>query len=98
MEKADCPEIDIVELYEMLKSVQLQRGSRALKALIIDTLKSKLGFTELRAGSWYDTWGRWSDTGGSIYPEPLSTGSPQFITKVALSNDERRILEELEGK
>jgi hypothetical protein len=109
-------EVDVTKLYEMLKSAEQQRevGNRVLKALIIDILRSKLGYIsritvpwhrgpswlDAWADSWYRTWtDSWSDT---ISPALAAHGGrlekvlQQLVGDVTLSDEERRILEELE--
>ena len=106
-------DVDVTKLYEMLKSPEQQRevGNRVLKGLIIDILRSKLGFMpritvpwhrgpswfDAWADSWYRTWtDSWSDTialGGKV-----DTILQQLVGDVTLSDDERRILEELESE
>jgi hypothetical protein len=104
-------DVDVTKLYEMLKSPEQQRevGNRVLKALIIDILRSKLGYMpritvpwnrgpswfDAWADSWYRTWtDSWSDT--IAHAGRFDTILQQLVGDVTLSDDERRILEELE--
>ena len=105
-------DVDVTKLYEMLKSSEQQRdvGNRVLKALIIDILRSKLGYTSRiinlpwhRGPSWFDSWAdSWYRTWNDIWHDTIvARGSvdtilQQLVGDVALSEDERRILEELE--
>ena len=104
-------DVDVTKLYEMLKSPEQQRevGNRVLKGLIIDILRSKLGYMpritvpwhrgpswfDAWADSWYRTWtDSWSDT--IAHGGRFDTILQQLVGEVTLSDDERRILEELE--
>jgi hypothetical protein len=106
-------DVDVMKLYEMLKSPEQQRevGNRVLKGLIIDILRSKLGYMpritvpwhrgpswfDAWADSWYRTWtDSWSDT--ILQGGRFDTILQQLVGDVTLSDDERRILEELESE
>lgn len=110
-------DVDVTKLYEMLKSPEQQQdvGNRVLKALIIDILRSKLGYMphisvwhrggpnwfDSWADSWYRTWtDTWSDAtwdnSVAVLGGRLDTILQQLVGEVTLSDDERRILEELE--
>ena len=106
-------DVDVTKLYEMLKSPEQQQdvGNRVLKALIIDILRSKLGYMPRmitvpwhRGGpSWFDSWAdSWYRTWTDTWSDTIALGGrfdtilQQLVGEVTLSDDERRILEELE--
>ena len=105
-------DVDVTKLYEMLKNPEQQRevGNRVLKGLIIDILRSKLGYQPRislpwhRGPSWFDAWAdSWYRTWSDMWHDTIvpHTGGfdaiiQQLVGDVTLSDDERRILEELE--
>jgi hypothetical protein len=106
-------DVDVTKLYEMLKSPEQQRevGNRVLKGLIIDILRSKLGYMPRitvpwhRGPSWFDAWAdSWYRTWTDSWSDTIALGSrvdtilQQLVGDVTLSDDERRILEELESE
>jgi hypothetical protein len=83
-----CPQnFDVVKLYELLRSTEQQQqiGRRVLRAVIIDVLRSKSGGTDL-------IWFRRLYGGQSCVVAILQ----ELIDDVSLTEEERRILDELE--
>jgi hypothetical protein len=79
--------IDVAKLYDLLRDAQKQQqiGHQVLKAVIIDVLRSKAGGTEL---VWIlRHWGPQSCVVAVLQ---------ELVDDVSLTEDERRILEELE--
>jgi hypothetical protein len=81
--------IDVAKLYELLRDTQKQQniGHQVLKAVIIDVLRSKAGGTEL-------PWILRHLHGQSCVVAVLQ----ELVDDVALTEDERRILKELESE
>jgi hypothetical protein len=83
----DPQESDVVKLYELLKSAERQQqvGLRVLKAVILDVLRSKVGGDP-------PSWARRSGGGESC----VSTVVQELVASVKLTEEERKILDELE--
>jgi hypothetical protein len=107
-ETSNLGKVDVTKLYNMMKNAQYSQkiGSELIKAIITDNLRAKLGFPEygegtINSGTWAKSWGRtpnWTrewHRSTDLTPQVRQV-IQTLIAKVSLSNEELRVVDELD--